>query len=137
MAVCKPKCGGNGGAKNVQGITAPTRIYLNFGGLKHNVNIPTRRLSTICNVTFSGQSSGREVLNLHTPGHRHTEWKTEGSNLTLISRRGDPQYKVCFCGIQVRCMVDLISVTMSVAGIVFGVAAKFSPLENGDFPMFC
>ncbi|KAI8499383.1 hypothetical protein Bbelb_231470 [Branchiostoma belcheri] len=39
--------------------------------------------------------------------------------------------------IKVRCMVDLVSVTMLGAGIVFGVAAKLSPLENGDFPTFC
>ncbi|KAI8494313.1 hypothetical protein Bbelb_280730 [Branchiostoma belcheri] len=137
-AVCKPKCGGNGGAKNVQGITTPTIIYLNVAGLKHNVNILTRRPA---------------MASLHRE-------EFEGSNLTLILRRGDPQYKGCKKqgkirsiifqdlvvarlekalrdGKKVRCMVDLVSVTMSVAGIVFGVAAKFIPLENGDFPKFC
>ena len=41
---------------------------------------------------------------------------------------------VRFCGVQVRCVADLVSVTMSVVWIVFGVASLFSPLENGDFP---
>ena len=38
-----------------------------------------------------------------------------------------------FCGLQARCVAGLASVTVLMVEIVFGVTAKFSPLESRDF----